>query len=336
MIKAVPVLKLLGEMPDIDIQIVSTGQHPVHVVTRAWEELSSGIFLGPTIEHTDDWELRAKFSLLDNVGSAKTVLAIGDTNSARIAIEAAAIKGATGIHLEAGLRLPIVDEPEEYNRRLMTCLSRWHLAPYEEQRLNLVNDGIDPSYIRVIGDLTMASLSYRLNLGQQIRTTKVIESRYVLFTLHRWSNLRRLDAIESFLEHQIRQLSDEWRFVVVMRSDSRLSGMYERLGSIGCVLLEDQSPREFLNLLSQCDVVLTDSAGVQQEAVLLGRPCGVLRRGVELYGDAYGLTLDVDDSLDIGQLIDQSEAYSDFRGGLADWRQLASRAVSSIVEILYS
>jgi UDP-N-acetylglucosamine 2-epimerase (non-hydrolysing) len=335
-IKVVPVLRFIDEVPGIPIQVVTTGQHPAHIIARAWDELSPGISLGLPTKHAPDWELKAKFSLLNIVDETTAVLAIGDTNSARIAIEAASVRGAPGIHLEAGLRLPTIDEPEEYNRRLMARLATWHLAPFEEQKRNLIGDRVDPRHIRVVGDLTEISLAYRLDLGRPVHTNRIIDSHYILFTLHRWSNLLRLNEIESFLEHQMSRLPSGWRFIVVMRSDSRLQPLYEKLGSIGCVLLESQSPRQFLDLLSGCDVVLTDSAGVQQEAVLLGKPCGVLRHGVELYRNASEVTLDVDHTLDIEQLITWSEAHAEVIRELDDWQELASRAIESIVEIVNS
>lgn len=335
-IKIAPVLRLLKERYRIDLEVLTTGQHAAAAMAGAAEDLRVPVRAQTSEFGWRDWERSSKIRLMSMVDSGCCVLAVGDTNSARIAIEVSSLRGAVGIHVEAGLRLPEVEEPEEYNRRLMARLATWHLVPFEAQRSNLLLDNVDSSYIRVVGDLSAASLAYRIYLLDSFPNLLPADDPFVLFTLHRWSNIRRLNDVIHFLEDQIRQLPPSWRFVAVRRPDTRLEALHRRLAELGCAVVDEKPPLAFLELLMGCNAVLTDSAGVQQEAVLLGKPCGVLRSGVELYRDALQLTLDVEEELSMRRLIAPIGILTGRGGGTDEWFDLADKPASAIVEILES
>jgi UDP-N-acetylglucosamine 2-epimerase (non-hydrolysing) len=334
LIKIAPILRLLRDVHQIDLEVLTTGQHSAPAMVGAAEDLQVPVPIQTSEFGWRDWERNSKMRLMSVVDSAYGILAVGDTNSARIAIEVASLRGAVGIHVEAGLRLSQVEEPEEYNRRLMARLATWHLVPFEAQRSNLLSDSVDSEYIKVVGELSAASLAYRINLLGSLSHRFSADDPFVLFTLHRWSNIRRLNDVIRFLEHQIRQLPPSWRFVAVRRSDTRLEVLYERLVELGCVMVDEKRPLAFLELLMRCSAVLTDSAGVQQEAVLLGKPCGVLRSGVELYRDALQLTLDVEEELSMRRLIAPAGVLADVDESADEWFDLAEKPAGAIVEIL--
>lgn len=298
LIKAMPVVMALESM-GLDWRIFLTGQHPRRIMMPAARDLqipsnrivnSSG--RGPTHISSDlTWQDCAGSALASFLrSSVRLGIVIGDTNSALLGAETLSRSKIPVLHVEAGLRLSMLIEPEEVNRRRITQLSTWHFAPFQEQRSHLISSGIPTDRIVVTGDFSELSLRYRLRVAGWSISPSKREQTYWIVTVHRRSNLTRLNSIAQFLRRFACRTG--YRLVVCLRPDPRLQAFYEIVASsYGMSAVPPQDPRPFLHLLSGANGVVTDSAGVQQEAILGSIPVVGIRSEVELYGSRKNLLL---------------------------------------------
>ena len=118
------VLRVFAIVPDHDLAIMQHGQTLTDITSRALQGLDADLKENP----------------------ADICLAQGDTTTTFVAALAAFYHQVKFGHVEAGLRTgnPYDPFPEEMNRRLIASLSRWHFAPTEPSRVNLLAEGYKP------------------------------------------------------------------------------------------------------------------------------------------------------------------------------------------------
>lgn len=209
----------------------------------------------------------------------------GDTSSALAGALASFHRQIPVAHIEAGLRTPSLLEPfpEEANRRLISRLATLHFAPTQDAADNLRREGIGEQ-VFVTGnpgvDALLApdvsSLQRDSSLDAALRSDRPI----VLLTLHRRENLDNLHAILlQLLELSARfpHLLFVWprhpNPTILEATDVVLSSHPDHF------LLTPPLPHaHFLELLARSSLVLTDSGGLQEEAITLGKPLAILRK----------------------------------------------------------
>jgi UDP-N-acetylglucosamine 2-epimerase (non-hydrolysing) len=108
------------------------------------------------------------------------------------------------------------------------------------------------------------------------------KGNYALVTLHRPSNVDDSKILEGILS-ALGEISKTMPviFPVHPRTRVHLDGMHGSHADDRLKLLEPQSYLEFLNLMMNAGVVLTDSGGIQEETTVLGVPCLTLRNNTE-------------------------------------------------------
>jgi UDP-GlcNAc3NAcA epimerase len=222
------------------------------------------------------------------------VLVYGDTNSTLAGALAASKLHIPIAHVEAGLRSFMMIMPEEQNRRLTDHLSTWLLCPTDTAIKNLHNEGISsenniskpsPDKKRVVnvGDIMFeASLYYREKADQKKSITDKygIKGPFALLTIHRAENtddparLKRIfTAIEALSERMI-------IFPVHPRTRKIMADLGINTGP-HIVMINPVGYLEMVTLESECDLILTDSGGVQKEAFFFSKPCITLRDSTE-------------------------------------------------------
>lgn len=209
----------------------------------------------------------------------------GDTSSALAGALASFQRQIPVAHIEAGLRTPSLTDPfpEEANRRLISRLATLHFAPTPEAAENLRREGIS-RHIFTTGNPGIDALfspHERLSETRDPWITKALASDrpLVLLTLHRRENLDRLTLIlEQLLALSSRHpdLLFIWprhpNPLILQASDAILGPYPERF------LLTSHLPHHrFLELLASASLVLTDSGGLQEEAITLGKPLAIVR-----------------------------------------------------------
>ena len=262
------VLRVFGITPDHDLAIMQHGQTLVQISTRALEGLDAWLQSHP----------------------ADLCLAQGDTTTTFIAALAAFYHKTPFGHVEAGLRTgnPYDPFPEEMNRRLAGVLTRWHFAPTEPSRDNLLAEGIAPETIYVTGNTSIDALrsvaaqSYRF---EDLALRKIVESdrRLILVTAHRRENWGEPMAAIARALARIAAEFPESEIVVPQHLNpivrDTLRPILMPVPNVH--LVEPQEYVPFVKLMQRAALILTDSGGVQEEAPTLGAPILVLRQTTE-------------------------------------------------------
>jgi UDP-N-acetylglucosamine 2-epimerase (non-hydrolysing) len=194
-------------------------------------------------------------------------------------------------HVEAGLRTHNLDAPypEEANRQLVARLASWHFSPTQEAVNNLIEEGIDPSRIRITGNTIVDSLRLLEERHFQEHTNRDLESNFsanipfVLVTLHRRENLEQgmpsiLDAVRLFAETHL-----NLHVLFPMHPNPAVRTLANQYleGCSNVKLVEPMGYPNFIAALRSCLFVLTDSGGIQEEAVSLGKIAVVARNTSE-------------------------------------------------------
>jgi UDP-N-acetylglucosamine 2-epimerase (non-hydrolysing) len=221
------------------------------------------------------------------------ILVQGDTTTAMTAALGAFYRHILVGHVEAGLRT--FDKwqpfPEEINRRVISTVADLHFAPTEWSRSNLLHEGVVEEQIRVTGNTVVDALQTIVNrpapseIIQLLNQIGISENRkLILVTAHRRENLGEpLAQICKAILTLADRFGDEVQFVYPVHKNPNVSGpVHNMLGGHPSIhLLEPLEYLPLIHLLKNARVVLTDSGGIQEEAVSLGKPTLVLREKTE-------------------------------------------------------
>ncbi|RLV48552.1 UDP-N-acetylglucosamine 2-epimerase (non-hydrolyzing) [Nocardioides mangrovicus] len=172
--------------------------------------------------------------------------------------------------------------PEQANRQLMSRLTSWHFAATSAARVALLHDGVPPDTVEVVGSTTVDNLGWTLERGLGASAfgapRRPGERRRLLVVMHQ--NQLREGALAA-VAHSVGLLATGHDLEVVMPLPShrgiRQAVVDELIGCPGVRLPERLSYPDLAATLADCDLVMTDSAGVQEAAPGLGRPTLVLR-----------------------------------------------------------
>jgi UDP-N-acetylglucosamine 2-epimerase (non-hydrolysing) len=302
-IKMAPVIAALRARQDYETIVVSTGQHRemLDQVVRVFG-IAVDLDLEAMLPNQTLASLTARLmTLIDEfLGQYHPDMALvqGDTTTVLTASLACFYRRVSIGHVEAGLRTGnlLSPFPEEANRKLAAPLVTLHFPPTETARHNLLSEGIADSKITVTGNTVIDALQMEVarqgepELRRQIdRDLATIvapdwaQVPYVLLTGHRRENFG--DGFEQICE-AIRCLAERFpshRFIYPVHLNPNVKGpVHSRVGGLSNVLLiPPQEYRLFVALMSQSQLLLTDSGGVQEEAPSLGKPVLVMRDTTE-------------------------------------------------------
>src|SRR5690606_14929812 len=191
-------------------------------------------------------------------------------------------------HLEAGLRSGDRTMPEEINRIVTDSIADLLWTPSPDGDAHLLAAGVPAEKIERVGNIMIDSfelLKPRI-LEAGMRAKLGLERRgYGVVTLHRPSNVDRREQLEAIVDRLVDVAKKlPLVFPVHPRTRRRLEefGLGVRLEASGEIrLLEPLSYIEFMSLVVDSRLVVTDSGGVQEETSYLGIPCLTLRENTE-------------------------------------------------------
>lgn len=208
------------------------------------------------------------------------VLVYGDTNSTLAGALAAAKLHIPVAHVEAGLRSFNMKMPEEINRILTDQVSDILFCPTDTAVKNLNNEGFENKPIQVlqVGDVMQdAALLFT---EKAVAPTNELPQQFVLATLHRAENTdepQRLASIVNALNEVHENIMP-----VVLPIHPRTRNLIAMQGlELKVNLIDPVGYFEMVWLLDYCDLVLTDSGGVQKEAFFFGKACVTMRDQTE-------------------------------------------------------
>jgi len=209
------------------------------------------------------------------------VLVYGDTNSTLAGALAAAKLHIPVVHVEAGLRSFNMDMPEEINRILTDQISSLLFCPTETAIENLKNEGFDkrPSKIHNIGDVMYDAAKFYEAKSLKPEALNEQTNPFALVTIHRAENTDDLDRLRAIVS-ALNKLSKT--MTVICPLHPRTHNVIKSEGlNLDAIVLEPVSYFEMLWLLKNCELVLTDSGGLQKEAYFFKKSCITLRDQTE-------------------------------------------------------
>jgi UDP-N-acetylglucosamine 2-epimerase (non-hydrolysing) len=271
------VLNIFEITPDVDLNLMRAGQDLFDV--------TSAVLLG--------------MRNILKTHKPDAVLVHGDTTTAYAAATAAFYAGIPVGHVEAGLRTHNILSPfpEEFNRQVVSKIAKWHFAPTESSRQNLLAERTPDSNITVTGNTVIDALFWVLkrienNPAKRSQLEAFLNQRLAFgWTKHRFvliTGHRRENFGDGFLAIcaaicQLAEKHPEVHFVYPVHLNPNVQKpVYELISSQANIHLIDPLEYEpFVFLLKHAYLVLTDSGGIQEEAPSLGKPVLVMREVTE-------------------------------------------------------
>ncbi len=213
------------------------------------------------------------------------VLIQGDTNAVLAGALTANKLGVPVGHVEAGLRSFDKDMPEEINRLVADNCSLLYFVPTDETAINLENEGVNHNSIYVTGNSIVDACQRNVPIAQdKCDIEKDLEFKeFVSLTLHRAENVDNKSRLNDIVETLINLPCN---IVFPLHPHTRNSlkkyDLYEKISTAGNIqITKPLGYLDFLHLLSKSKLVITDSGGVQEEAITLDIPCVTLRYNTE-------------------------------------------------------
>ncbi len=302
-IKMAPVIARLNDADDLVPITIGTGQHRemfAQVVATFGIRIDSNLDVMQPGQTLASLTARLIAGIDDLLVQMKPdlVLVQGDTTTVLAAALASFYRRIPLGHVEAGLRTGNIwaPFPEEANRRLSSLLVTLHFAPTERARRALLAEGVPPENITVTGNTIVDALQWEVRRQRSPGVREAIRSEitvylgpgwdctpYVLITGHRRENFGEgLEQICAAVAELARRFpSHLWVYPVHLNPN-----VQEQVGrALGCSsnikLVPPQSYSRFVMLMENCQLILTDSGGVQEEAPSFGKPVLVMRDATE-------------------------------------------------------
>ena len=216
------------------------------------------------------------------------IIVVGDVNSTLACALVAAKLCIPLAHLEAGLRSGDRTMPEEVNRIVTDRLADLLWTPSLDGNQNLLAEGVAEDRIEFVGNIMIDAFELQrphiagLEMAARLN---IRPGEFGVVTLHRPANVDSRVSLERIVEGLIEASKNvPLVFAVHPRTRGRLLefGLMERLSQQpGMRLTEPLRYNEFMNLVCDAKVVITDSGGVQEETTYLDIPCLTLRPNTE-------------------------------------------------------
>lgn len=274
--------------------LIHTGQHYDDAMSAVFfdelrlpkPDVSLGVGSGSHAAQTAALLVALEAVLREN--DPAVVLVYGDVNSTLAAALCASKLGQRVAHVEAGLRSHDRAMPEEINRVLTDHLADLLFTTSTRADENLLAEGIRPTQIRCVGNVMIDTLDRHLPLATHRHAAArfgLSERGYAVATLHRPSNVDDPEQLVGLMDG-LASLAREFPVVfpvhVRTRSALRMAGFDEgSLRGSDLKLIEPLGYLDFLSLLKDARLILTDSGGVQAEAAALGVACVTARTTTE-------------------------------------------------------
>ncbi|MDT0643044.1 UDP-N-acetylglucosamine 2-epimerase (non-hydrolyzing) [Zunongwangia sp. F363] len=261
-------LSVLDLSPDYDLDLMKAGQ--------SLNSLSASIF--------------ENFDSILKKENPDVVLVQGDTTTATIIAQSAFHRKIKIAHVEAGLRTyqRYSPFPEEINRQLISRIATWHFTPTLNATQNLLKEGIEPENILQTGNTVVDALELVSNqISEEIPLPGLKADFYnyqkkILVTGHRRENFGK--GMEELCQALI-EISKNKDFKIIfpvhLNPKTKLIVEKHLKGISNINLLPPVNYTEMIWLIAHCDLIISDSGGVQEEAPTFKKPVLVTREFTE-------------------------------------------------------
>lgn len=211
------------------------------------------------------------------------VMVYGDINSTVAAALVASKLHIPLAHVEAGLRSFDMTMPEEVNRRITDQLSELLFVTSPEAIDHLRAEGLGDHAIHFVGNPMIDTLLGSLDQldTASVRSTFALPQRYAVATLHRPSNVDDAAQVTQLVQ-ALHGVADQLPIYIPLHPRGRENLVKAGIETHPAIhLLEPLGYLEFIAMVKEAALVLTDSGGVQEETTILGVPCLTMRPNTE-------------------------------------------------------
>ncbi len=290
-IKMCPVVEELKKREAFKVVVCVTGQH-----RQMLDQVLTCFEVEPDYDLSIMRERQTLFDVTTNIlntikdillkENPDVVLVHGDTSTTFVATLAAFYLQIPVGHVEAGLRTNNLYSPypEEFNRQATGIIAKYHFAPTQMAKENLLKENKRPDNIYVTGNTAIDAL--KTTIIENYRHPMIDwvgESRLILLTAHRRENLG-LPLKNMF--RAIKRIIQEFEDIKVIYPIHMNPAVRETAAEIfsdgeRIKIIEPLDVLDFHNFMNQAYLILTDSGGIQEEAPSLGKPVLVMRETTE-------------------------------------------------------
>jgi UDP-N-acetylglucosamine 2-epimerase (non-hydrolysing) len=324
LIKLAPVIHKLQADDTLDVNVVCSWQHPGEMLKPLceWFEITPR-GRGHSQISMDGFIGTALLNLTNTIQCADCIVVQGDTNSALVGAQSGFLNKVPVVHVEAGLRT--YDRwspyPEEVNRQVITKLATYHCAPTEDVHWSLQDEMPDDGYLEQTGNTVVDAVHWswnKLTGGLELNNAKdsliqEYKQRFMFFqkqpdaarvlvTAHRRENRDHLMDLIYKVSALATVYGDRLQFVWPVHPNPAVKDLVREylVGIDNIYLLDPLAYQDMLYVMSCCELIITDSGGIQEEAPSFGVPVIVTREHTERvealesgcaklieYGDAF-------------------------------------------------
>lgn len=237
------------------------------------------------------WNLGLLFKIKKELGSLKNlkyVLYHGDTMTTATASVASSrffnlFKKYKNVHLEAGLRSFDIFEPfpEEISRRIAGSFSDILFAPSLMSKYHLRKKS--GKKIEVMGNTVIDSAYFALNLAKKQKVKILSKKKFALITVHRHENLKSKERLSKIVEI-LNSIPIDSYFAMHDNTEAKLKeyGLYEKLMKNKKIkIMPAMDYPSFIAQMEKCSLIVCDGGSMQEESLIFGKPCVVLRMATE-------------------------------------------------------
>ena len=290
-VKAAVLSRIIAKYKDVEEVIIHTGQHydanmsdiffdemeiPKPKYNLAINGLSHGAMTGQMLIEIEAVLMKENPDL---------VVVYGDTNSTLAGTLAAKKINIKVVHVEAGLRSFNMKMPEEINRILTDRISDLLLCPTDTAVENLQKEGFTNLQAKMAkcGDIMKDAVEFYSKISEEkssiISRLKLIPNEFVLATIHRQENTDDLEKLKEIFEG-LELISKEKQVVLPLHPRTKAILTANQL-SYGIQIIDPVGYFDMLELLKKCNLVVTDSGGLQKEAFFNKKHCIIVREETE-------------------------------------------------------
>lgn len=292
LIRISPLVRLLHKDAGVAMRFIDTGQHYDYELDGIFikelelpKPVSLGVGSHSQGEQTGLAMIKIEKELVESRPDA--VVVVGDTNSTLAGALSAAKLGIPVVHIEAGLRSYDRQMPEEINRVIVDHISSLLFAPTKNAVKNLAAEGITGSLVSMIGDITVDAVFENHKAAEKksgiLKDLKLQPSGYVLATVHRAENVDKKENLCAIMDALL-EISKGTKVIFPLHprtlKNLKAFGVFGKYdGKIS--FIKPVGFFDFIKLLGSAACIITDSGGVQKEALILKTPCVTVRTTTE-------------------------------------------------------
>lgn len=290
-IKMCPLVKELKKRETFEVIVCVTGQHETMLqqVLDVFDVIPQYNFHIMKEQQTLTNITSEIINYMDEILECEkpdVVLVHGDTTTTFATALSCFYKQVTVGHVEAGLRTYNIYSPypEEFNRQAVSIVSKYHFAPTNTAKDNLLKEGKEERNIFVTGNTAIDALRTTVKENYQHPLLDWVgNDRLILITAHRRENLgepmvNMFSAIKRVI-HEHKNV----KAIYPIHLNPKVRNIAKQIldGEQNIKMIDPLNVVDFHNFLARSNIVLTDSGGIQEEAPSLGKPVLVMRDTTE-------------------------------------------------------